>query len=87
MDFEYDPEKSKSNKPKHGLDFETAQMLWQDCDRLVFPAQSESEPRWALLGLLDEKVWVAFYTIRGSAIRLISGRRARHNEEQKYHEC
>ena len=28
MQFEYDPNKSKSNKEKHGIDFDEAQELW-----------------------------------------------------------
>ena len=30
MNFEWDDEKSKSNKRKHGIDFETAKSLWLD---------------------------------------------------------
>ena len=30
MNFEYDENKSKSNKLKHGIDFEEAQKLWDD---------------------------------------------------------
>jgi len=28
MDFEYDPQKSESNKIRHGIDFEEAKALW-----------------------------------------------------------
>lgn len=86
MEFEYDPAKSDANKVKHGLDFEEAQELWKDADRLVFPAQSNPENRWALLALLQDRIWVAFYTMRGSATRLISVRRARDNERKTYYD-
>ena len=30
MKFEFDPNKSVSNKKKHGIDFAEAQLLWLD---------------------------------------------------------
>jgi len=84
MEFEYDPEKSQANEVKHGIDFEQAKGLWSDDDRLVIPARSESEPRWAMLAQHGAKVWAAFYTLRGRRVRLISVRRARPNETAMY---
>jgi uncharacterized DUF497 family protein len=84
--FEYDPNKSQANKEKHGIDFDEAQSLWLDEDRINLPAQSDTEDRNALIALKEEKVWVAFYTMRGTAIRLISVRRARKNEEKTYYD-
>lgn len=86
MDFEYDPAKSQSNKEKHGIDFEEAQALWMDEDRVEFPARSDTEERRALIAIKDEKIWVAFYTMREAAIRIISVRRARENEEKTYYD-
>jgi len=86
MDFEYAPIKSQTNKEKHGIDFDEAQALWLDEDRLEFPARSDTEQRHALLALKDGKIWVAFYTIRESAIRIISVRRAREKEEKTYYD-
>jgi uncharacterized DUF497 family protein len=84
--FEYDPNKSQANKEKHGIDFDEAQSLWLDEDRINLPAQSDTEDRNALIAKKEEKVWVAFYTMRGTAIRLISVRRARKNEEKTYYD-
>jgi uncharacterized DUF497 family protein len=84
--FEYDPNKSQANKEKHGIDFDEAQSLWLDEDRINLPAQSDTEDRNALIALKEEKVWVAFYTMRETAIRLISVRRARKNEEKTYYD-
>jgi hypothetical protein len=86
MEFEYDPTKSHTNKEKHGIDFEDAQLLWQDGDRIEFPARSDTEDRRALIGIKDEKIWVAFYTMRSAAVRIISVRRARENEEKTYYD-
>ena len=84
MEFEYDSHKSKSNKAKHGLDFEEAQGLWEDPDGIGFPAPSDDEKRFALLGSLRGKLWVAFHTLREDRIRLISVRRARKGERKLY---
>lgn len=35
MHFEYDQQKSASNKEKHGIDFEEAQALWDDANAEV----------------------------------------------------
>ena len=86
MVFEYDPNKSQTNKEKHGIDFDEAQLLWLHEDRVVFPAQSDTKDRNALISMKEEKIWVAFYTMRGPATRLISVRRARKNEEKTYYD-
>ena len=82
--FEFDPDKSAANRAKHGIDFEAAQMLWIDDDRIEFDARSNTEPRIAVIGLIEGKHWTAFITNRGQAIRIISVRRARAKEEQDY---
>jgi uncharacterized protein len=86
MEFEYDPIKSQTNKEKHGIDLDEAQVLWLDEDRVEFPARSDTEKRHALIAKNDEKIWVAFYTVREVAIRIISVRRARENEEKTYND-
>ena len=86
MEFEYDPTKSQINKEKHGVDFDEAQALWLDEDRVEFPARSDTEERHALVAMKDGRVWVAFYTVRETSIRIISVRRARENEEKTYYD-
>ena len=34
MEFEWDKNKSHSNKIKHGIDFDTAKYLWNDSNRV-----------------------------------------------------
>jgi uncharacterized DUF497 family protein len=86
MEFAYDPTKSKTNQAKHGIDFDEAQALWLDEDRLEFPARSDTEERRARMAMQDEKIWVAFYTMRETSLRIISVRRARENEEKTYYD-
>ncbi len=84
MGFEYDPDKSAENKRKHGIDFEAAQLLWADAGLVEVPARTTDEPRWLLIGRIDEKHWSAVITRRGDNIRLISVRRSRDEEVDIY---
>ena len=84
MRYEYDPEKSQLNKVKHGIDFEEAQALWADLRTVIVNAQSETEPRFLVIGRIHETFWTAVITYRDEDIRIISVRRSRKNEELHY---
>ena len=84
MEFEFDPEKSKSNKIKHGIDFVEAQLLWDDPDRLEVPAKIQKEKRLLLVGRISAKHWSAIFTLRSGRTRIISVRRARKQEVDAY---
>ena len=43
MRFEYDQNKSKSNKEKHGFDFEEAKELWNDQKAIIIPLGYKNE--------------------------------------------
>jgi uncharacterized DUF497 family protein len=86
MQFEFDPGKSEKNRLKHGIDFLTAQNLWQDESRLIVPARSEGESREAIIARLGEAYWTGIYTVRAEKIRLISVRRSRDEEKQNYNQ-
>lgn len=86
MEYEYDPNKSESNRQKHGIDFEEAQALWLDAYRLEIQAKSDDEPRFALIAELGKKLWTVFYTVRENRIRIISVRRSRKGEKELYYE-
>ena len=84
MSFEYDPEKSAANKAKHGVDFEEAQELWADPWLLEAPARTDDEPRFLAIGRIGGKHWSAVYVRRGDDLRIISVRRARRKEIERY---
>ena len=86
MKFEFDPEKSEANKIKHGIDFVEAQALWDDPDRLQVSARTQGEPRLMLVGRIGDKNWSAIFTIRGDITRIISIRRSRAKEVERYEE-
>ena len=84
MDFEYDPAKSRSNRAKHGLDFVEAQRLWDDPDALEIPAKTRDEPRFLVIGKIDDQHWSGVFTYRGDKLRIISVRRSRAEEVAWY---
>jgi uncharacterized protein len=84
VEFEYDPAKSQSNQDKHGIDFVRAQLLWSDGRRVLVPARSTTEAREAIIASLDGVLWTAVFTMRDSAVRIISVRRSRDEEAEGY---
>ncbi len=83
-EFEFDEAKSQANLNKHGIDFVAAQELWKDPYLLEIRAKSEDEPRFGLIGKIDERYWSAIVTYREGRIRLISVRRSRKKEVELY---
>jgi len=78
--FEYDLNKSKSNQKKHGIDFEDAQLLWQDSEVVELKSTIEGEDRYLVIAKINSKCWTATYTFRDDKIRIISVRRSRTKE-------
>ena len=85
MKFEFDQNKSESNKEKYGINFVEAQSLWNDPDLLEIPAKNvEDENRYFLIGKIGKKHWSAVITYRNDSIRIISVRRSRSKEVNYY---
>ena len=80
MEFEFDPNKSASNKIKHGIDFIEAQVLWDDPYICRYPSNRTYELRWIVTGKINDKHWAAVVTYPSDKIRIISVRRARKDE-------
>jgi uncharacterized DUF497 family protein len=84
MEFEFDPQKSDSNKVKHGIDFNEAQELWDDADLIEIPVKASDELRYLVIGKISGKHWSGVITYRGGKIRFISVRRSRKEEVEIY---
>jgi hypothetical protein len=84
MEFEFDTRKSKKNKEKHGIDFIEAQSIWEDIERIEIPARTEDEPRYLVIGKIENRCWSAIVTYRGDVVRIISVRRSRKEEIKIY---
>lgn len=72
------------NKDKHGIDFTEAQALWKDDMLLEAPARTDDEPRFLVIGRIDDRHWAAVCVRRGQRVRIISVRRARKREIEYY---
>ena len=91
ISFEWDSSKAASNAKKHGVSFDEAKTVFYDEQALLIPDpdHSTTEDRFILMGLSSSlRVLVIVHCFRksGSAIRLISARRAGTKEQQPYWE-
>jgi len=83
IDFDWDPDKAKSNLQKHGVTFEEAATVMRDprAMNMYDPDHSESEDRWITLGLSSSgRLLIVCHTFNekpGAAvtIRIYSARR------------
>jgi uncharacterized protein len=86
VDFEFDPDKSASNKLKHGIDFIESQDLWQ-VRAVVVRSDRSGEGRYARIAMhRDGNLWTAIYTHRETSIRIISVRKASRSDRKLYEE-
>lgn len=91
MQFEWDQEKNRQNKQKHGVDFEQAKQVFDDPLHLSILDQRFSyfEERWVAIGAThSSKILVVanlFFSDAGEEIiRIISARNATSRERQQY---
>ena len=84
--YEWEREKAKLNKIKHGVSFKTATAVFDDPNRLDLPDNSHSfdEARRKVIGMADDVLFV-IYTERQDKIRIISAREATEIERRKYY--
>jgi uncharacterized DUF497 family protein len=84
VEFEFDPDKSRINKIKHGIDFEQARELWSFTG-LVVRSDRGNEVRFVRIAPSAEGIlWTAAFVERGDRIRIISVRRSRKEERESY---
>ena len=86
MIFEWDSEKAKLNKIKHGISFKLATRVFDDENRLTRrdKEHSQDEERIQVIGKVGNILFVV-YTERGERIRLISAREATPTEKEWYY--
>jgi len=85
--FEWDAEKSASNRRKHGVSFEEATTAFADPRSLnqFDPDHSVDEDRYILLGKSQfDRILVVSYTDRPPRTRIISARLATRRERNQY---
>jgi uncharacterized DUF497 family protein len=88
--FEWDAEKARATRQKHGVPFEEAATVFGDPLSMTVhdPVHSETEERFITVGMSAlGRVVVAVHTDRGDTIRLISARLATGRERRSYEEA
>ena len=87
LKFEWDELKNQLNRKKHGIDFETAILVFNDLQRIEIYDEEHSitEDRYNTIGLVDDVLFVV-YTERKESIRLISARVATPKERSIYYD-
>jgi uncharacterized protein len=87
MDYQWDPNKAKSNLKKHGVRFADAVSVFEDENAITIEDEHESENRFITIGRdILLRILVVVYTFRGHIIRIISARKATARERKIYEE-
>ncbi len=86
MEFEWDEAKSDICLVERGLDFAYATRVFLDPRRLVIQDRRHDygEDRFQVLGAIEDRVYAIVFTIRGTATRIISARKANEKEIARY---
>jgi uncharacterized protein len=86
--FQWDNRKAAQNYAKHGITFEMAREVFDDPFAIEWSddGRDAGEQRFAMLGMVENRLLFVAYTIRGDHIRIISARRAVSFERRRYHD-
>lgn len=84
LQYEWDEEKRRTNIAKHRLDFFDASSVF-DGQNIQWESFGYGGPRWIAVGLITNAAIAVVFTMRGQVVRIISVRRARKHEQQRYY--
>jgi len=85
LEYEWDPKKAEQNLRKHGVEFVDAVIVLNDDRAVTLMDEHPSEERYVTFGSdAHGRVLAISYTVRGSAIRIISARKATSRERAQY---
>jgi uncharacterized protein len=85
VDFEWDPAKNAATYQARGFDFAYASRIFAaDCIESADTRTNYGEARIKATGQVGSDVLTVIYTRRGTAIRIISARRANRKERAQW---
>jgi uncharacterized DUF497 family protein len=84
MAFEYDPEKDRINRERHGIGLSAFAGFDEDPIVKIDDRRDYGEARFRAFGLIDGEPYCLAFTYRRDDIRLISLRRAHRKELERY---
>lgn len=73
-DFEWDDDKAARNRRDHGITFEIAREVFRDIFAVEWTDydHDDSEERFVTIGMVESRLIVVVYTLRGPRIRIVS---------------
>jgi uncharacterized DUF497 family protein len=94
MRFDWDENKNRINRAKHGIDFDFARLAFDDPFAITIQDRDvEGEQRYQLLGAVYARVILVAHAVTTAAtgedeetIRIISARKATPSERKRYEE-
>lgn len=71
--FDWDPQKDRENRRKHGVPFQLAQFAFADPQRVIARdvTHSRTEERFYCFGKVDGGIFTVRFTLRSGIIRII----------------
>jgi uncharacterized DUF497 family protein len=85
MDFAWSELKRRQNLAKHGLDFaDAAHLDWETATLLEDRRRNYGEHRYWAFGMLNGRLHMVAFTLRGGNVRIISFRKANRKEVARY---
>ena len=83
--FEWDPNKDRLNRRKHGVAFADTFAVFEDPHAISRDDEEHGEERYVTMGMdCFGRVLVVVYTWRDDSIRVISARKATRSEVSQY---
>lgn len=85
MEIAYDPAKDAMNRQKHKVSLELATAIDLNASVVLSDDRRDyGEARFRAYGLIDGRLHMLAFTIRGTAVRAISLRKANKKEVRRY---
>jgi uncharacterized DUF497 family protein len=85
MKIEWDSAKRNQTLRERGLDFaDVARVDWENAIFIPDTRRDYGEARQTMMGLLDARLLIVAFTMRGETIRVISMRKANKRERKIY---
>lgn len=88
MEFEWDPQKNRTNITKHAIDFEDAISIFEGAVlEQISGKRDYGEGCFMAFGVVNGRVLAVVYTMRAGRRRIISARRADRREREEYRQA
>lgn len=87
MQFDWDDAKAAANYAKHRVEFAYAARIFLDphCVIAEDTRKAYGESRYNAMGMIENRLYVVSFTMRGAKHRIISARKGNGREQKKYH--